>query len=150
MHPLQALRRFCACDARGSRAPAIFHASMHGATLALNSAMANTKSTVDDKDEKAPASKREHHSLVPASAASGAVIGAIAGAIGGPPGAAIGGVIGAAAGLIAGKVIDGEDQRQTARDAELDDEIGVTTDEIGLGATKILDVPQGDDEDEEG
>lgn len=108
-----------------------------------------TNKTKPEEPEKAPKSTKEHKSLVPASAASGAVIGAIAGAVGGPPGAAIGGVIGAAAGLIAGKVIDGEDQRQTARDAELDDEIGVTTDEIGLGKTKILEVPKDEDDEQE-
>ncbi len=89
---------------------------------------------------------KEHHGLVPASTASGAVIGAIVGAIGGPPGVAIGGAIGAAAGLIAGKVIDDEDQRESAHDAELDEDIGVTTDEIGLGKMKITTIPK----DEEG
>lgn len=84
---------------------------------------------------------KQHQSLVPASAASGAVIGAITGAIGGPPGAVIGGALGAAAGLIAGKVIDSEDQRETAHDAVLDDEIGVTSSELGLGGKKILTVP---------
>lgn len=102
--------------------------------------------TNEKKNETTPPKK--HSSLVPASAASGAVIGAIAGAIGGPPGAAVGGVIGAAAGLIAGRVIDSEDQRESAHDAELDDAIGVTTDEIGLGATKILEVPKDEDEPE--
>ncbi len=101
----------------------------------------------EDGDE--PKAKK-HQSLIPASAASGAVIGAITGAVGGPPGAIIGGALGAAAGLLAGKVIDNEDQRETARDAVLDEEIGVTTDEIGLGGKKILSVPgEGDEEEDE-
>lgn len=106
------------------------------------------------KDEKKPAAdekaqEKEHHGLVPASTASGAVIGAIVGAIGGPPGVAIGGAIGAAAGLIAGKVIDAEDRRETEHDAQLDEDIGVTTDEIGLGDVKITKIPKDEESSED-
>lgn len=102
-------------------------------------------STKNEGKKPTRENEKEHHGLVPASAASGAVIGAIAGAVGGPPGVAIGGVLGAAAGLIAGKVIDAEDQRESAHDAELDEDIGVTTDEIGLGDVKIVTIPKDED-----
>ena len=69
-----------------------------------------------------------------------------AGGMGAAGAANDGGAIGAAAGLIAGKVIDDEDQRESAHDAELDEDIGVTTDEIGLGKMKITTIPK----DEEG
>lgn len=94
-----------------------------------------------EEDRKALKKSVRSSSLVDASVMTGAVTGAIVGLAGGPPGVIAGGVLGAAAGILAGKVLDEQGQRRDARDAVLDEEIGVTTDEIGLGDAKISEPP---------
>jgi len=95
----------------------------------------------NEEDRKALRKAIHASSLVDASAMTGAVTGAIVGLAGGPPGVIAGGVLGAAAGIIAGKVLDQQGQRRDARDAQLDKEIGVTTDEIGLGDARLSEPP---------
>ena len=88
---------------------------------------------VAEEDRKAVKKAIHGSNILDASAVTGAVTGAIVGMAGGPPGVIAGGVLGAAAGIMAGKVLDDEGQWHDKRDAELDEDIGVTTDEIGLG-----------------
>jgi phage tail tape-measure protein len=64
-------------------------------------------------------------------AIGGEVVGAIVGSMAGPPGAIAGMVIGAAAGAMVGKIIDEEEERKSFLDGELDEEIGVTSGELG-------------------
>ena len=99
--------------------------------------------TQAETEEDRKALKRAIHTsnLVDASVMTGAVTGAIAGLVGGAPGVIAGGVIGAAAGGIAGKVLDEQIHRRDAHDAKLDDEIGVTTGEIGLGDPRLSEPP---------
>lgn len=99
--------------------------------------------TAAETEEDRKALKKSIHgsNILDASAVTGAVTGAIVGLAGGPAGVIAGGVIGAAAGIMAGKVLDEEGQRHEKRDAELDKEIGVTTDEIGLGDSVLPDPP---------
>lgn len=108
--------------------------------------MATRKSvppTAAESEEDRKALKKSIHgaSLLDASAMTGAVTGAIVGMAGGPVGVIAGGVIGAAAGIVAGKVLDEEEHRHDARDAQLDRDIGVTTDEIGLGDPRLSEPP---------
>jgi hypothetical protein len=67
------------------------------------------------------------------------VAGGLVGSIAGPPGAVAGMVLGAAVGALAGKVIDDEAERAHVHDSELDDEIGVTSGD--LGAPNLLHLP---------
>lgn len=97
--------------------------------------------TESEEGEKAPKKATHASKIMDASVVTGAVTGAIAGLAGGPPGVIAGGVLGAAAGILAGKVLGEEEQRHDARDAELDEDIGVTTDEIGLGDAPVPEPP---------
>jgi phage tail tape-measure protein len=78
--------------------------------------------------------EREHKEHVEHEAeagAAGALIGAVLGSIAGPPGAAVGAILGAAAGALTGSVIDSNKVAAATEDAKLDEEIGVTSSEIG-------------------
>jgi hypothetical protein len=69
-------------------------------------------------------------------AAGGAAAGAVAGVLAGPPGAIAGAVIGAAAGAMAECAVESEGAIARAKDAQLDDEIGVTAGDIGAPKLK--------------
>jgi phage tail tape-measure protein len=62
---------------------------------------------------------------------AGVVAGATMGSIAGPPGAAIGAVIGGIVGVAAGAILDEKSGEAAERDRELDEEIGVTSGEVG-------------------
>jgi hypothetical protein len=64
-------------------------------------------------------------------ALAGEVAGAIVGSMAGPPGAVAGMVMGAATGALLGEVLDREAERTHAHDEQLDEEIGVTSGELG-------------------
>lgn len=83
-------------------------------------------------DERKSVPPEHHYEMAAAAAATGTAAGAIVGSIAGPPGAIAGAAIGAAIGGAAGHVLDTEDERSTARDHELDDEIGITEGSMGL------------------
>lgn len=70
------------------------------------------------------------HVLVDVGTVSGALTGAIVGIVGGPPGLVAGGAIGAALGTVAGVVLDREVHKVDRHDAELDDDIGITTSDL--------------------
>jgi Glycine zipper len=64
-------------------------------------------------------------------AASGAFVGAVVGAAAGPAGVAAGAVMGGIAGALAGAALDRDATEQTARNRELDAEIGVSGGDLG-------------------
>ena len=61
----------------------------------------------------------------------GGAIGALLGALAGLPGIVAGALLGAVAGGAAGRVIDVQGSRASRHDADLDDEIGVTSGSLG-------------------
>jgi hypothetical protein len=63
---------------------------------------------------------------------AGAVAGATTGALAGPPGIAAGAAIGAAIGMTIGRVLDREDERKHHRTDVLDEEIGITSGDLGI------------------
>ena len=71
-----------------------------------------------------------------AGAIAGEVTGAIVGSAAGPAGTLAGMVIGGLTGALIGRVMEREDQRASARNAELDRDIGVTQGNIGTGRRK--------------
>lgn len=71
------------------------------------------------------------HILVDVGTVSGALTGAVAGVVAGPPGVVVGGAIGAALGTLAGAVLDRESHAHDAHDRDLDDDIGVTSGDLG-------------------
>jgi hypothetical protein len=64
-------------------------------------------------------------------AAAGAAAGAVAGAMAGPPGAIAGALLGAAAVAVAEDALENDQRVARAKDAQLDDDIGVTAGDIG-------------------
>jgi len=62
---------------------------------------------------------------------AGEVAGAIVGSMAGPPGAVAGMVMGAATGALVGEVLDRDAERKQSHDQQLDDEIGVTSGDLG-------------------
>jgi phage tail tape-measure protein len=84
-----------------------------------------------DQSEEITRTHRRHALHDAEGMASGAMVGAAVGAAAGPPGMVAGAVIGAVAGGIAAMALDSDADRQAARTAELDDEIGVTGGELG-------------------
>jgi polyisoprenoid-binding protein YceI len=71
--------------------------------------------------------------------ASGALVGALVGIAAGPPGAIAGAIMGGFAGALAGAAMDQESSANEQRTRELDDEIGVTSGD--LGAPKFEPLP---------
>jgi polyisoprenoid-binding protein YceI len=63
--------------------------------------------------------------------ASGALVGALVGAAAGPPGVIAGAIMGGVAGVLAGAVMDQESSAREQRMRELDEDIGVTGDDLG-------------------
>jgi phage tail tape-measure protein len=91
-----------------------------------------TKAKPKTADAEAGDAKETHHLAHEAEGvASGAVAGVAIGAAAGPPGMIAGAVIGAVAGAIAASALENEADRQAAHTRELDEEIGVTSSEIG-------------------
>jgi hypothetical protein len=66
-----------------------------------------------------------------AGAIAGEICGGLLGSAAGPPGAIAGMVIGAAAGALVGEVLDREAARAHVHDEELDEEIGVSSGNLG-------------------
>lgn len=88
---------------------------------------------MDRKKEKTGLERAENteHVLVDVGTVSGAVTGAVVGLAAGPPGMIIGGAIGAVLGTVAGAALDRESHRTERHDRELDDDIGVTSGDLG-------------------
>lgn len=84
--------------------------------------------TTQEYEEKL---RKPHGESVAAGSLAGAAAGAVAGAVVGPIGAVVGGMIGAAVGAGAGEIIAEEGERVSKHDRELDDEIGVTSGDLG-------------------
>lgn len=74
---------------------------------------------------------RHEHKTLGAATLAGAAAGAAVGALAGPPGAIAGGIIGTAIGIMAGATLEREDSKHEKHDHELDDEIGVTSGDLG-------------------
>jgi len=72
-----------------------------------------------------------HVGMPAAGASAGAVIGAAIGSIAGPPGAIAGALVGGAIGAASGAAIDVDETIHDRHDAELDDDIGVTSGDLG-------------------
>jgi|CZKU01.1.fsa_nt_gi hypothetical protein len=67
----------------------------------------------------------------------GGLIGAIVGIAAGPAGAVTGLIVGATAGAVAGTIMKREHERDRIHDADLDDIIGVTKGDIGVGHDSV-------------
>ena len=63
--------------------------------------------------------------------AAGAAAGAVMGAVAGPPGVVVGAVLGGAVGAAAEAVLEGREGAARSRNKELDEQIGVTSGELG-------------------
>lgn len=89
------------------------------------------------KDPKTPAKEHDGlphshpHGGAAAGAGAGAASGAIIGSFGGPIGAVAGALIGAGIGAATGEAISQEIHDHDVRDKELDDQIGVTSGDLG-------------------
>lgn len=86
---------------------------------------------VTKSEDAIPGVPKPQFAILEASALAGATSGVVLGAVAGPPGMIIGGAVGAAVGLMAGSTLDISDQRQSKHDRELDEEIGITSGDIG-------------------
>lgn len=71
------------------------------------------------------------HTMLAADVVAGAAAGAALGIVAGPPGIAAGAIVGGSIGAFAGVADERDVTRRAARDAVLDEEIGVTSDELG-------------------
>ena len=80
-----------------------------------------------------------HVAGVLAGTAMGAAVGAVVGALAGPPGIWTGALLGGLAGTAAGRVMYVQGSRASKHDADLDDEIGVTSDSLGRPSVELLD-----------
>jgi len=80
------------------------------------------------KQGQAPKGRRLHEAE---GGVAGAVAGATMGSIAGPPGVVIGGVIGGVVGAVAGKILDEKAGELADKEKKLDEEIGVTSGEVG-------------------
>ena len=78
-----------------------------------------------------PSAKRRRIEHEAEAGLSGALAGAAAGALAGPPGAITGAVIGGVVGLLAGAALENDEARASARDAKLDEDIGVSGGDLG-------------------
>lgn len=78
--------------------------------------------------------RRQHVDHVAEVALAGTVAGAAVGAMAGPVGALAGAVMGGLAGAMAAGAMDQQAQKESARNAELDDTIGVTRGDLGAAS----------------
>ncbi len=93
--------------------------------------MTTKKDELTDAENKAHTRKVNDIALELGEGAVGAIAGAAMGAIAGPPGAVVGAIIGGAVGVIAGRTGSAEEHIADDKDQALDEEIGVTSGEIG-------------------
>jgi hypothetical protein len=92
----------------------------------------------DDVAKKIHSHQAHSHLAAPAAGAvTGAAVGAIGGCFAGPPGAIAGAVVGGILGATSAYAMDKEDSRVSRHDAELDDEIGVTSPDLGAYPVKM-------------
>ena len=87
-----------------------------------------TEKTPEQQEYRVP---KPHTHGEEAGAIAGEVAGAVVGSMGGPAGAVAGMVLGAAAGAMVGKILDEEAERVSLHDEVLDEEIGVTSGDLG-------------------
>lgn len=80
--------------------------------------------------------------VVAGTSAGGAALGAAVGAIAGPPGAIAGAIVGGAIGAAASTALEREMHRQARHDKELDDDIGVTSANLGAAPVKNVPLPE--------
>jgi len=93
---------------------------------------ARRRSKVDDMKTR----KRRQVTHAIEGAAAGAAAGAVVGAIAGPAGAAVGAVLGGAAGAAAEALVERDARTARSRDQKLDEEIGVTSGDLGAPTLK--------------
>lgn len=93
--------------------------------------MSSKKPELTDEEKKARNQKREDIAVEVGEGAIGAIAGATLGSIAGPPGAVVGAILGAGIGAMAGHTGTREDHIKDEKDRELDEEIGVTSGDIG-------------------
>lgn len=72
-------------------------------------------------------------------AVMGAAAGAVVGVLAGPPGMWTGAILGGLAGTAAGRVVYVQGSRASRHDAELDEEIGVTSHNLGRPPMELID-----------
>lgn len=84
------------------------------------------------------------HHAKEAGAIAGEVAGAVVGSAAGPVGAVAGMILGGVAGALTGKVIEDEQRRSEAKDAQLDEIIGVMGGEMGVPREVSADEPSPD------
>jgi len=107
--------------------------------------MKSTKERNSQTPEEAVAEQIHKHEMhvdagvTAAGSVSGATIGALLGSIAGPPGAIAGAVMGAAVGGATGLAMERDHHRESKHDRQLDDDIGVTSED--LGARPVKNVP---------
>jgi hypothetical protein len=77
-----------------------------------------------------------------AGALLGAGVGTVFGVLAGPPGMWTGAILGALAGAAAGRAMDVQGSRTSKHDAELDDQIGVTSRSLGRPQPRDLPLPR--------
>jgi len=80
------------------------------------------------QDKKASKIRREHEAE---GVVAGALAGAAMGGVAGPPGAIAGGLLGGAMGAAAAAALTDAAEERAARDAKLDEEIGVVDGDLG-------------------
>jgi outer membrane lipoprotein SlyB len=98
--------------------------------------MANSTSEKHAAKTEKPLKPNHTHGEI-AGAIAGEVVGGIVGSLAGPPGAVAGMVVGAAVGALAGEVLDQEAERSHIHDEDLDDEIGVTSGDLGAAKSRL-------------
>jgi phage tail tape-measure protein len=74
---------------------------------------------------------RTHHAVPAGGAITGAAIGATVGVVAGPPGVVAGAVVGGILGAATGVALDIQETRAMKHDEELDEIIGVTSQDLG-------------------
>ena len=90
-----------------------------------------TTNKTDTTNAKARSRRAADIALEVGEGAVGAIAGAAAGSIAGPPGAVVGAILGATVGAMAGRTGSREDHLRDDVDQALDEEIGVTSGDIG-------------------
>ena len=85
----------------------------------------------DEEKKKAHNRKVNDIALEVGEGTVGAMAGAALGSVAGPPGAIVGAIIGGAVGVIAGRTGSNDEHIADDADQELDEEIGVTSGDIG-------------------
>jgi phage tail tape-measure protein len=87
--------------------------------------------SANPSDKKPGQAAKRRHMHEAEGGVAGAVAGATMGSVAGPPGAVVGAVIGGVVGAAAGAILDEKSLEYATHEQKLDEEIGVTSGEIG-------------------